>query len=57
MSYVASIPRDLALMGDFNTRFDSSSSDSGQLTDILKSFDLDQYVDFPTHIDGHTLDL
>ena len=29
---------------------------SRQLTDILESFDLDQYVNFPTYIQGHALD-
>ena len=47
----------LALMGDFNLRIDSSSSDTGRLSGILDSFDLHQYVDFLTHIHGHSLDL
>ena len=44
-------------MGDFNLRIDSSSSDAGRLSGILDSFDLHQYVEFPTHIHGHSLDL
>ena len=44
-------------MGDFNLRIDSSSTDAGRLSGILDSFDLHQYVDFPTHIHGHSLDL
>ena len=36
---------------------DSSSSEAGQLSGILDSFDLHQYVNFPTHIHGHSLDL
>ena len=36
---------------------DSPSSDVRQFADILESFDLDQRVDFPTHIHGHSLDL
>ena len=44
-------------MGDLNIRIDSSSSDSRQLIAILKYSDLHQYVDFSTHIHGHTLDL
>ena len=54
---MSTLPRDLALMGDFNLRFDSSSSDAGRLSGILDSFDLHQYVDFPTHIHGHSPDL
>ena len=57
LSYLYTLPHDLALMGDFNLRIDSSSSDAGQLSGILESFDLHQYVDFPTHIHGHSLDL
>ena len=56
-SYIFALPHDLALMGDFNLRIDSSSSDAGRLSGILDSFDLHQYVDFPTHIYGHSLDL
>ena len=57
MSYMSTFPHDLALMGDLNIRIDSSSSDAGRLSSILDSFDLHQYVDFPTHIHGHSLDL
>ena len=44
-------------MGDFNLRIDFSSSDAGRLSGILDSFDLHQYVDFPTHMHGHSLNL
>ena len=57
LSYISTLPHDLALMGDFNLRIDSSSSDAGRLSGILDSFDLHQYVDFPTNIHGHSLDL
>ena len=57
LSYMASLPHDLVLMGDFNLHVESSSSDVRQLTGILESFNLDQYVNFPTHIRGHSLDL
>ena len=40
-----------------NLRIDSSSSDAGQLSGILESCNLHQYVDFPTHTYGHSLDL
>ena len=43
-------------MGDFNLHIDSSSSDAGQLSGILESFDLHQYVGFPNHIHSHSLD-
>ena len=57
LSYISTLSHNLALMGDFNLRIDSSSSDVGRLSGILDSFDLHQYVDFPTHIHGHSLDL
>ena len=44
------------LMEDFNLHTDSSLSDVRQLIGILESFDPDQYVKFPTHIHGHSLD-
>ena len=53
--YIASLPHDLVLMGDFNLHIESSSSDVRQLTDILESFDLNQHVNCPTHIHGHSL--
>ena len=45
------------MIGDFNLPIDSSSSIAGQLSDILASLNLHQYVDFPTHIHGYSLDL
>ena len=57
MSYMASLPCDLVLMGDFNLHVESSSSDVRQLTAILESFNRDPYVSFPTRIRGHSLDL
>ena len=44
-------------MGDFNVHLESSSSDDRQLTGILQSFDLNQHVNFSTHIHGHSLDV
>ena len=48
MSCISALSHDVALMGDFNLRIDSSSSDA---------LNLHQYIDFPTHIHGHSLDL
>ena len=57
--YIASLPHDLALMGDFNLHLESSSSDVRQLSSpvILESFDLHQRVNFATNIHGHSLDV
>ena len=46
------------LLGDFNIHVDiPTDSDTKKFFDILNQFDLRQHVDFPTHIEGHTLDL
>ena len=50
---LSSFRHDLVLMGNFNLHTDSSSLDVRELIDSLKSLDLDQYVDFPTHIHGY----
>ena len=42
---------------DLNLHLESSSSDVRQLTGILEFFDLNQHVNFPTHIHGHSLDV
>ena len=55
--YIASLPHDLVLMGDFNLHIESSSLDVRQLTGILESFDLHLHVNFPTHIHGHSFDV
>lgn len=57
LSHMASLPHDLVVLGDFNLHVDTSSSQTSQFLDILASFDLQQNVDFPTHIHGHALDL
>ena len=57
LSYISSLSHDLILIGDSNLHIDSFSYDARQLIGILESFDLHQYVDFPTHIHGHSLDL
>ena len=48
----------LILTGDFNYHFEKSeSSHVCQLTDLVSSFGLTQFVSGPTHRLGHTLDL
>ena len=55
--YIALFPYNLVLMGDFNLHIESVSSDVRQLTGILEFFDLNQHVNFPTHIHGDSLDV
>ena len=44
-------------MGDFNLHIESSSSDVRKFSGILNYFDLNQHVNVPTHIHGHSLDV
>ena len=57
LCHMASLPQDLIVLGDFNLWVDVPSNQTSQFSDILASFDLQQNVDFPTHIKGHSLDL
>ena len=57
MFYMSTLPYNVVVMGHFNLHIDTVSSDIRQFADIVESFDLDQRVDFPTHIYGHSLDL
>ena len=48
----------LMFAGDFNIHVNESTiSDTVAFTDMLSSFDCLQYINVPTHISGHTLDL
>ena len=48
----------LIILGDFNFHVDiSTNSDAQRLLSLLDSMNLQQHVDQPTHIGGHTLDL
>ena len=48
----------LTLVGGFNIRVDvPNDSSAKELSEFLDSIYLTPHVDFPTHIDGHTLDL
>ena len=45
------------LSGDVNIHLDTNESYSNRLREIFETFNLKQYVDFPTHKLGHTLDI
>ena len=48
----------LLITGDFNIHVDNvKDSDAIRFLDLLASMGLEQHVDKPTHISGHTLDL
>ena len=46
----------LAIIGDFNLHLETTCSNSKTFYSLIDSFDLNQKVNFPTHIHGHTLD-
>lgn len=45
------------MLGDFNIHVDTDCSYTMEFNSVLDCFSLTQYVDFPTHTLGHTLDL
>ena len=44
------------MVGDFNTQYDSDAQYSQKFKSLLASCNLNQLVDFSTHIHGHILD-
>ena len=58
ISNAATTPHDFLITGDFNIHTDVlSDPHSQQFLSLLDSANLTQHVTFPTHQDGHTLDL
>ncbi len=47
----------MVILGDFNLHVEIKNSQTTAFMETLASFDLQQHVDFPTHIHGHSLDL
>ena len=47
----------IILAGDVNIHMDTTELYSKKFKDILGTFNIIQHVDFPTHIQGHTLDI
>ena len=52
---MSSVPGELFILGDFNLHLDTPSSQTNDFNDLLSTFDLNQHVNFPTHIHGHWL--
>ena len=50
-------PSELIISGDFNIHADSDLTTFHKFSGILDNFHLTQHINFPTHDDGHTLDL
>ena len=47
----------IVLAGDVNIHMEVDETYSLRFRDILQTFNFIQHVDFPTHIQGHTLDI
>ena len=47
----------IVLAGDVNIHMDEDDLYSNRFKDILDTFNIIQHIDFPTHIQGHTLDI
>ena len=61
LAYLESVvmsPEPLLITGDFNIHVNvPNDSDAARFLELLTSMGLEQHVDKPTHISGHTLDL
>ncbi len=58
LTSLCTLSLNIILLGDFNIHVDSASNSfTRDFNSCLDSFGLHQYVDFPTHSKGHTLDL
>ena len=55
--YLVSCPEEILLAGDVNIHMDEDELYANNFKDILHSFNFIQHIDFPTHIQGHTLDI
>ncbi len=47
----------MLLLGDFNIHVDTDTVHALEFMSVLECFNLQQHIDFPTHVHGHTLDL
>ncbi|XP_026011883.1 uncharacterized protein LOC113014514 [Astatotilapia calliptera] len=58
LTNLATVSPNIILLGDFNVHVDNCDHPlTKDLLSCLDSFSLKQYINFPTHIKGHTLDL
>ena len=52
------ISNDLCVIaGDINIHVETHNADAKKFKELLDLYDLDQHVDVPTHVKGHTLDV
>ena len=58
LTHIVTTPHEFILTGDFNVHVDDlSDSQATNFSNLLASSNLTQHVSFPTHKEGHTLDL
>ena len=55
--YLIAQKDDILLAGDVNIHMETDEVYSNKFKDILRDFNIKQHVYFPTHIQGHTLDI
>ena len=57
MGFLSSLSPSFVICGDFNLHVEIMSPTVSELKSVMDSCCLSQYIDFPTHLHGHTLDL
>ena len=57
VGFLSSLSSSFVICGDFNFHVDTMSPIVYEFKSVMDSCCLSQYIDFPTHLHGHTLDL
>ena len=57
MGFLSSLSSSFVFCGDFNLHVDIMFPTVSEFKSVIDSCCLSQYIDFPTHLHGHTLDL
>ena len=57
VGFLSSLSSSFVICGDFNFHVDTMSPTVSEFKSVMDSCCLSQYIDFPTHLHGHTLDL
>ena len=57
VGFLSSLSSSFVICGDFNFHVDTMSPTVSEFKSVIDSCCLSQYIDFPTHLHGHTLDL
>ena len=55
--YLIAQKDDILLAGDVNIHMETDETYANKFKDILRNFNIKQHVHFPTHVQGHTLDI